>query len=140
MAKADLFTQCASAQARTGRYIAMLAGQAQLATMADFSHARARLGLTPKRLCRHGEIPLPDYMRCPECGSGLLAEVYDHELDTGAPLRDGCITRCVAEQAEWEAASTADNVPIWTHNHLPGDWAYVRRLAAEWLHLNVRLA
>ncbi|KTT21881.1 hypothetical protein [Pseudacidovorax intermedius] len=133
-------TACSLAKVRLRIEIHRLTQRAQLATVVEFAQARARLGVGPAVLSRAGCLDLPEFIRCPECGAHLAADVFEHNVDTGVPDTFGVHLCCTALQEELAQALQTDTVPVWNHHFLPLQWAGVNRLAAEWLHRNVRIA
>lgn len=133
-------TACSLARVRLRVDIDRLTLQAQLATVVEFAQARARLGVGPKTLCRAGFLELPTFMRCPECGGPLIADVFEHDANTGIPDTRGVHLCCTDLEEELAEALKTDTVPVWNHDFLPLMWAAINRLAAEWLRHNVRIA
>lgn len=133
-------TACSLAQVRLRVDIDRLTLQARLATVVEFAQARARLGIGPVVLSRAGYVELPGFIRCPECGGSLAADVFEHCVDTGVPDTFGVHLCCTELQEELAEARATDTVPIWNHNFLPFQWAAINRLATEWLQRNVRIA
>lgn len=91
-------------------------------------------------VCDAGEgLEMPEWFRCPECGDGIVIEVFGYENDPGFPE-----TRGRPNEGEMHVYCRYEWLRIINgkhndHQHSQSDWALVTPEVEEWVRAKVRV-
>lgn len=77
-------------------------------------------------------VYVPDNIgKCPECGDGLIATCYEHEVDSGRPVATGIDLECLCFLRD-DAEGKRDR-----HKYQQSNWQPVRDAVAKWCDARV---